>query len=148
MLRLRRLLTHYSHERQRALTTSRGSRRTARSWDRTRKRVSGGRLADVTPPPVCRGGQSPTPLYGGVARTPHTSPTLAKRRSHHLDTPPTVKVPGTPPEPVRGFKEEEEQQVSRRAVYLDEREIESTRRVFQFVVEDIRDKLVTPKWPT
>ncbi len=85
---------------------------------------------------MCHGGQSATPLFGGVARTPHTSPTLAKRRSHHLDTPPTVKVPGTPLEPARGFKEEEQQQVSRRAVYLDEREIELTRRVFRFAVEE------------
>ncbi len=44
------------------------------------------------------------------------------------------KAPATPLEPARGFKEE--QQVSRRAVYLDEREIESTRRVFRFVVEE------------
>ncbi len=69
-----------------------------------------------------------------VGPTPRreTSPTLAKRRSHHLDTPPTVKAPGTPLEPVRGFKEEE--QVSKRAAYLDDREIELTRRVFWFVV--------------
>ncbi len=57
------------------------------------------------------------------------------------------KAPTTPLEPARRFKEEV-QKVSKSAVYLDEREIESTRRVFQFVVEDIRYNLVTPKWPT
>ncbi len=77
----------------------------------------------------------PQQMVGPTPRR-ETSPTLAKRRSHHLDTPPTVKAPETPLEPARGFKEEQ-QLVSRRAVYLDEREIELTRRVFQFVVEEL-----------
>ncbi len=34
---------------------------------------------------------------------------------------------------------------AKRAVYLDEREIELTRRVFRFVGEDIRGKLVNAK---